>query len=669
MFAALVLYNLGVVLSVGAQYTESMALFDRAIAMLARVCTLPGHKVSQDELVTKFKAHASTKYLMFNTMRSIDAASLDDLLEPAVLLAQCIAARAETRFLASDLKGATSIQLGKSLPSDKKGAQSETDELSTELSNAFNSYLDSHPNLRLSLAPDDGGGGATAKRGGSSRGVSRGGLSLTTALIPQGTAGTDSSADLLQAQEVLGPFRRLLGACSGGAKSMAVTTETITAMKVLRQAGRSSAATAGKKTPGAVSGGVGFVLPRLSSAENVLAATEDSTTRLPAFENALKNLPKCSNSVRSAMLVVPESFQPQSLTLSPSEAGAPPRSSGRQGGKGMDADTYTATVVEWALMICEGASLGMVGVPMIAMPKDFSERRRDKERERLRAEAKGAREKLQDCLINNKPGNPAILMSVYSTMAKLCMHLGLRSDAGGHILIFEDLAANLSQPRTIALAKKFRVDYEEWLGDATTPSTAPSQAKLKRMQALLGFVKAYYEAGKVCEDNNLHRDSCKRLMNMYTDISNIPDPLGTPPRELSTLEDLVMYTDTQIEENEQNDILWMKGFSRARAIVVMREMKRIGAPDAPLEERKASTPGEGPTAELTTAAAAAGVVAGADGEQQPVSPLGSPGQIKESMSFDSAGGSFSPVAGVGDGEAEAEQPLSGDTANTADVIA
>ena len=583
VFAALIFYNLGVLNSVNKKLESSYDLYNKSIKILSRVCQMPNEKLSESEIVEKFKSHSSAKYLMFNIQRSFDAVSLDSILEPAVLLAQCLVARAEVSFLVSELSAATNVSLGNSLITGKEGTLSETEHLSNSLSDAFRTLVSSHPNLGPSLTPDVDklpSRGASKSRG-TSRNANRKGISLTSALIPQGTTGNDSSADLLRAQEVLGPFRRLLGASTGGGTATSITTETITAMKIARHTTGRSTAASGTKTPSSAAGGAGFVLPKLSSAGNMLEPPEDSTVRAPGFASALKSAPKCSNSVRANMLVVPEGFQLRSVGSVQADVNASRTGSRKEGNStNVDPDKYTATVVEWALMICEGASLGLLGVPMISMQKDFSARRRDKERERLKAEAKGAREKLQDCLQNHKPKHPAILLSVYSTLAKLCMQMGLRTDAGGHIAMLEETALSYNQQRPIVLAKKFRMDYEEWLSDATTPSTMPSQTKLKKAQALLVHCKSYYVSSKNSGDLNLIRDACKRLMNLFIDISNIPDPLGTPPREMGSVNQLAEFTDFQVEENESSDILWMKLFSRARAVNLMRELRSIGAPPA-----------------------------------------------------------------------------------------
>lgn len=588
MFAALVLYNLAVVYGISHRHLDMIGLYDRTIKILSRICILPHQKMSKSELTDKLKLHSSTKYLIFNIQRKMDATSLDSILAPAALLAQTIAARAEAFFISSCLPGATNIELGQCLPSDQKASLSETEILSNELNDAFRSYLDSHPNLSTSLTPDETATPAVGKAVALKRQHSRSGsrataLSMTTPLTPQESVGVDSSPDLLRAQEILGPFRRLLGACSGGKEASGVTTETIQSMKLLRLSGRATASSQkGVRSAAPTPPSVGS-LPRLSSADKMFEPTEESTSRAPGFENAVKSLPKCSNSVRANMLIVSENFQPRSLLAMGEVSGS--RGSRKDGSsKTHDPDIYAASVVEWALMICEGASLGILGVPMITVNKDFSERRRDKERDRIRAEAKGAREKLQECLQNNKPNSPAVLMSLYATLAKLCLHLGLRSDAGSNIALMEDVVHTLNQKRPIALARKFRVDYEEWLMEATTASTTPSQVRLKKIQSLLGYVKEYYAAAKECDDFNLYRDACKRLMNIYVDISNIPDPLGTPPREMGTLEELTLFTATQIEESEATDILWMKLYSKARAIIFMRELKTIGKPCQPEAE-------------------------------------------------------------------------------------
>jgi hypothetical protein len=551
-------------------FGDAIGKFETAINKLALVCTVPGRKSRASEDTYKFCIHSSTKYLMFNNHRAVDAVPVDETLCPASLLSQVLAAKAEAVFMHSDLPGASSIQAGNALPNSTSGGSSETSVLGNELASAFSSLLDSHPNLRPALAQEDLSRSVVATKGKPKAAVVAADkdITLTTSIVPQGVPGADSSADLIRAQQVMGPFRRLLGACGDTAESAAVLSEVTAAAKPPNK----TAARISKKDSGE------FVLSRTSSAEILLQANESSVTKLPNFARGIDGIPQGSNSVRAEMLVVSEQVA-VTAGLDSDVSQLLAKGGGTKVVKKGDpkAEEQTAKLVELALMSCEGAGLGPLGLSMVALPKlEFSERRRDKERDRIRSEAKSCQARIVDSEVTGKNINTSLKMSVFFSLAKMCMHQGLRTEAFGYIQHCESLAEATGQLRQIALAKKFRCDYEEWHGEAMQPSTAPSQNKLKRLQTLLRTIKQYYKAAIKCRDMNLYRDACKKMVNIFIEISCTPDPLGTPPRDFGTADDLAIIPPSQIDLNEESDMLWMKQFSKARAQHFMKIMKNAG---------------------------------------------------------------------------------------------
>jgi hypothetical protein len=69
----------------------------------------------------------------------------------------------------------------------------------------------------------------------------------------------------------------------------------------------------------------------------------------------------------------------------------------------------------------------------------------------------------------------------------------------------------------IALAKRFRLDYEEW----DTPTFLLPDKLLQRLMDLLLVAKDYVKAAELCCDWNLRKDAYKRIINIFIDISNV----------------------------------------------------------------------------------------------------------------------------------------------------
>ena len=568
-------YNLGAIAACEGYYKESIVKFEHAIRKLSFICNVPGEKFSDNEISYKFQVHASTKYMIFNIHRSMDVITIDDILMPATLLSQCLSAKAEAVFLSSTLSGGAFIQQGNIFPDNEGTPEAIT--LSNELSNSFSALLNSHPNLRVSLIGEDnkplpkkkGKIKRQASSFGGTESESKETYTLTTALPPQGIPGQDSSPDLIKTQQLTAPFRRLLGVCSGGDEPSLILAEATNNLKMNRAPPRPAKGSSDVATT-----------YRTSSAEQLLQPSVISATKSAEFLKIIDVIPTGSNSARAEMLIVPDTFSVGAVTATDSDVA----SAMKKGNKAFSApnkfesksDDNAGRILEWALLVSEGAGMGPLGFPMIAMPKDYTDRQRNRERDRIRAEAKGAQSKIVEFEQNNRVGTPLLRMTLYSTLAKLCMHQGLRTEANTYIAEFETLAAIMGLPRPLALARKFRADFEEWHGEATQPLTASQSMKFKRLQALLRHLRLYYDAARVCHDDNIHRDACKKLMNAYIEISNTPDPLGTPPREFATEFELAALTPMQVLAGEESDILLLKQFSKARAKYFLRKMKEIG---------------------------------------------------------------------------------------------
>lgn len=162
------------------------------------------------------------------------------------------------------------------------------------------------------------------------------------------------------------------------------------------------------------------------------------------------------------------------------------------------------------------------------------------------------------------------ILSLYFTLCQLCFQLNHRKDTNTFIEKYinycqTNLRGNLHY---LAIGYRMQLDYEEWI-TGTTMSSMISQHKLKRYQEILLIAKKYYNTAEQIKDLDyeLYYDSWKRIINIFTDISAVPDTPGTPkpPSTETLLENLSMLTQDEIDQFEETDILWLKVYSRIRA--------------------------------------------------------------------------------------------------------
>lgn len=620
-------YNFGVLSAVATDYKRARLHFQTAIDTLTALCVLPDADLTDRALRERFCLSLDKNKLIVDIYTVFDAVDLDDLLVPATLMSQCICARAEAIFLESELVGASRIQRGAIAEEDDS---QETIALAGDLSAAFNSLLDCHPNLRASLTPIDAAAETASKveaattittpaltRGASSRLITTPSMSMRPAtsstvtsvmqpktlsissVLPR-TMSSQSVCDILHVQEEMSHFRQLIFACVGSGETKWVFNEIARNLKNAKAPKRlidNSEAMAktsldSPPVPGPPLQEGEIPAPKLTF-DQILAPAPSSLTKSPGYAHALSLVPSNSNSVRFDMMAKvdmskfnkfsrEESMDTDSLSQTKE-----PQSQRSTNSTTDVRENFAKIVMEWALMVCEGAGMGPLGLSMIPVTKDYTERKRDKERDRIRTEARTAKERLLEIVLTKNLSNQ-VKAPLYAILAKICMHLGMRNEANNYMGTFDVLASSLNNMRLFALAKKFRADYEEWQGEVTTPATAPAKVKLKRLSALLTATKEYNRAANVSRDLNLIRDSCRRLVNVYIEIANAPNPSDVEFTELATVEELRKYTSREIEENETRDLIWMKRFSRARAREFMNQMKAIGASAADMAKETAA---------------------------------------------------------------------------------
>jgi len=242
--------------------------------------------------------------------------------------------------------------------------------------------------------------------------------------------------------------------------------------------------------------------------------------------------------------------------------------------------TEVDKLIQWAITICHGPGYGFLltnGSDMenlqdeedgSAKLNEYRDILLDVKRQLLEAEASLspiAEEISENALDRNMSGTR---LSLYSTISNICLQLNHRKEAGVYVQKFSDVANALNYPHYQAIACRMQLDFEEWMS-APNISQMVSAQKLKRLQDVLAIAKEYHRYAEKCSsvDAELYYDSWKRLINVYTEISAIPDSPGAPkqPDTETLTESLALLTPEQIEENEKNDVNWLKTYSRIRA--------------------------------------------------------------------------------------------------------
>ena len=151
-----------------------------------------------------------------------------------------------------------------------------------------------------------------------------------------------------------------------------------------------------------------------------------------------------------------------------------------------------------------------------------------------------------------------------AALAKIAAQIGIKEQVAKHVEMMENLVMSLKLINTrnlqngdvhyIALAKRFRLDYEEW----DTPTFLLPDKLLQRLMDLLQIAKDYLNAAEICCDWNLKKDAYKRIINIFCDISNIPQPQNEAPIVFETTEKLKYFSEEDINDRETSSPSWTR---------------------------------------------------------------------------------------------------------------
>ena len=190
-----------------------------------------------------------------------------------------------------------------------------------------------------------------------------------------------------------------------------------------------------------------------------------------------------------------------------------------------------------------------------------------------------------------KPGDKESRVLLNAVLAKICFQLNLRRDCELAVETMEILTSDMKHYSQnmdhlyIAMARRFRFDLEEW----KIPGGSSAEGQAAKLQALLIYAKSYSSSADKTSDAMLQRDALKKLINIYSDFSNIQYPEHAPdaykalgdgvtttfPPPNGTREMLAAFTTAEINEKEKSDPIWLRQFGRVRALQTLERLRGI----------------------------------------------------------------------------------------------
>ena len=183
-----------------------------------------------------------------------------------------------------------------------------------------------------------------------------------------------------------------------------------------------------------------------------------------------------------------------------------------------------------------------------------------------------------------------------AALCKLSAQLRLIEEVGKYLVKFEDVVEVYGDPYYHAISRRFRLDYADWTDlyvkesssrpsedeaqdldtnvDMTDAGEADAAAvTIPILMRKMQLAKEYYKLAELTLDIHLRRDSMKRVMNSFTEISlsmtvEHMEVISEEEEELSrrsSLKKLQFFTAKEIDLYEKTDPIWVKQFSYARA--------------------------------------------------------------------------------------------------------
>eukprot|EP00981_Chlorochromonas_danica_P001517 scaffold326_cov169-Ochromonas_danica.AAC.18 len=137
----------------------------------------------------------------------------------------------------------------------------------------------------------------------------------------------------------------------------------------------------------------------------------------------------------------------------------------------------------------------------------------------------------------------------------------------------------------VALAHKFKIEYEEWL---MTPYLSTEERAQLLMTTFLPLVKVYFHRAQATKNVHLRQDGYKKRINTYTALNKCWTKIMNSASnslasgggaghqtELTVEEELATLDEKVIEQYERNDLRWLLRHSKKRAAHFFQEMKAM----------------------------------------------------------------------------------------------
>lgn len=240
-------------------------------------------------------------------------------------------------------------------------------------------------------------------------------------------------------------------------------------------------------------------------------------------------------------------------------------------------------IIQEAMILCHGSGFGFMNttgadVECMSQTDDmeaeyilYCDQLSEAKRQLLAVEASIVSLDSSDLISNGNSTGECLhgtKLSLYAVLTNVCTLLNHRKEAGIFMQKYCDVATTLNLVEYQAIGCRMQLDYEEWISAPNLSQMVATQ-KLSRLQCVLQTAKKYfyYAEKAAAKDPELYYDAWKRLLNTYTEISAIPDTPGAMkyPDTATLEENLSLLSPSEIDTNENNDINWMKMYSRIRA--------------------------------------------------------------------------------------------------------
>lgn len=164
-------------------------------------------------------------------------------------------------------------------------------------------------------------------------------------------------------------------------------------------------------------------------------------------------------------------------------------------------------------------------------------------------------------------------------LAKVTVQLNMKKEAGQCILQLEEVCAGLRRQQCDSLdslvyhsfAMRFRMDYEEW---CVSQLVSDAWLLSHLVNKLLPLCKTYLNVSRSIGDAVLQRDALKRMINLYSEVSNIA--VSEESDILLMSKERIQLLSTPELDAYEGNIEWVQRNGTNRALILFEEMHKLG---------------------------------------------------------------------------------------------